>query len=334
MKRRHPSWGLQKIMLPPIFYSYLPCKNVHMKHKPSSADHTAVPDLMELKEVAAYLRIGERTVYDLVKQKKIPCSRVTGKWLFPKRLVDLWIDQNTEAAGLGRARPTASRVVAGSHDPLLDWAVRKSGCNMAMLSGGSRSGLVRLYDAEAVIAGIHLYDAATNDFNKAALAAAPLGEWVAITMAERQQGLVVATGNPLQIASISDLVAVNARVALRQPGAGSRELWDCLRDQSGYSPQQFTTLDALALTETDLALAVREGAADAGLAIESAARNFGLGFIPLKVERFDLVMLRREYFSADVQRLFACIMGEAFALHAASLAGYELAKRGQVVFNS
>jgi putative molybdopterin biosynthesis protein len=321
-------------MLPPIIYSYLPCKNVRMKHKPSSPDRTAVPDLMELKEVAAYLRIGERTVYDMVKQKKIPCSRVTGKWLFPKRLVDLWIDQNTEAAGLGRATPNLSRIVAGSHDPLLDWAVRESGCNMAMLSGGSRSGLDRLYAAEAVIAGIHLYDAATDDFNVAALAAAPLGEWVAITMAERQQGLVVANGNPLQIASIGDLIAVNARVALRQPGAGSRELWDALREQSGHAHDQFATLDAVALTETDLALAIREGAADAGLAIESAARNFGLGFIPLKVERFDLVMPRREYFSADVQRLFACIMGETFARHAASLAGYDLTKRGQVVFNS
>ncbi|MFM7293881.1 MAG: substrate-binding domain-containing protein [Burkholderiales bacterium] len=334
MKRRRCLLDLPKIMLPPMTHSCLPCKNVRMKRNMSSPDRSAVPDLMELKEVAAYLRIGERTVYDLVKQKKIPCSRVTGKWLFPKRLVDLWIDQNTEAAALGRVRPTASRVVAGSHDPLLEWAVRESGCNMAMLSGGSRSGLDRLYAAEAVIAGIHLYDPAAEDFNVAALAAAPLGEWVAITMAQRQQGLVVANGNPLQIATIADLVAANARVVLRQPGAGSRELWDCLREQSGYAQHQFTTLNALALTETDLALAIREGVADAGLAIESAARNFGLGFIPLKVERFDLVMLRREYFSADVQRLFACIMGEAFALHAASLAGYDLAKRGQVVFNS
>jgi excisionase family DNA binding protein len=294
----------------------------------------ALPELMELKEVAEYLRVGERTVYELVKQKKIPCSRVTGKWLFPKRLIDLWIAQNTESAGLDKSASAASRVVAGSHDPLLEWAVRESGCEMAMLSGGSRSGLARLFAGEAVIAGVHLFDAPSDTFNTKALLAAPAGEWVAITMAERQQGLVVAKGNPLGIERIADLAASRARVVLRQLGAGSRELWDALCAQSGLTTDAFVNLSALALTETDLALAVREGAADAGLAIESAARNFGLDFIPLKVERFDFVMSRREYFSADVQLLFACIMGEKFARHAASLAGYQLTRRGQVVFNA
>jgi excisionase family DNA binding protein len=309
--------------------------------KPSKISKAAItrpgehaPELMELKEVAAYLRVGERTVYELVKQKKIPCSRVTGKWLFPKRLIDLWIDQNTESAGLEKSAPASSRVVAGSHDPLLEWAVRESGCEMAMLSGGSRSGLARLYGGEAVIAGVHLFDAPSDSFNAVALSTAPAGEWVAISMAERQQGLVVAKGNPLGIKGIADLAASQARVVLRQPGAGSRELWDALCAQSALTPAAFTSLTALALTETDLALAVREGAADAGLAIESAARNFGLDFVALKVERFDLVMSRREYFSADVQRLFACIMGDTFARHAASLAGYDLARRGQVAFNS
>ncbi len=289
---------------------------------------------MELKEVAEYLRIGERTVYELVKQKKIPCSRVTGKWLFPKRLIDLWIDQNTEAAGLGGAKSTTNRVVAGSHDPLLEWAVRESGGEMAMLSGGSRSGLTRLFAGEAVVAGIHLFDAESGEFNLPALRAAPAGEWVAITMAERQQGLVLAKGNPLGIGNIPDLVARRARVVRRQPGAGSRELWDALIAEAGFVSSAFSTLDAPALTETDLALAIREGTADAGLAIETAAKNLGLDFIPLKVERFDLVMSRREYFSMDVQRLVACLMSDTFARHAKSLAGYDLARRGQVAFNS
>ena len=295
---------------------------------------STAPELMELKEVAGYLRVGERTVYELVKQKKIPCSRVTGKWLFPKRLIDLWIDQNTEAVGLGGLRTITNRVVAGSHDPLLEWAVRESGCEMAMLTGGSRGGLTRLFAGEAVITGIHLFDAATGDFNLSALRAAPAGEWVAITMSERQQGLVLAKGNPLSIHRIGDLVATRARVVRRQAGAGSRELWDALIADAGFTSSAFNTLDAPALTETDLALAVREGAADAGLAIETAARNLGLDFIRLKVERFDLVMSRREYFSLDVQRLIACVMSDAFARHATLLAGYDLARRGQVAFNS
>lgn len=296
-----------------------------------------VPEMMELKEVASYLRIGERTVYELVKQKKIPCSRVTGKWLFPKRLIDLWIDKNTQTAGLANAaggNRVAARVVAGSHDPLLEWAMRESGCEMAMLSGGSRNGLERLANAEVTIAGIHLFDERTDNFNLAALAEMPAGEWVAITMTERRQGLVLARGNPLGITSITDLVNRDAKVVLRQRGSGSRELWDALLARTSLKKGSCRLLDAVALTETDLALAVRDGFADAGLAIETAARSLGLDFIPLMTERFDLVMSRREYFSADVQRLLACIMSDRFAKHAASLAGYDVTRRGEVAFNA
>lgn len=299
---------------------------------------TSTPELMELKEVAAYLRLGERTVYALVKEKKIPCSRVTGKWLFPKRLIDLWIDQNTDAANLGAHASAMSnelpRVVAGSHDPLLEWAVRESEAGLALLTGGSRDGLARLAAGEALMAGIHLIDRTTGEFNRAAIAALPTGEWVGIRLAARVQGLVVPKGNPLNIGSVGDVARRQARVVLRQQGAGSRELWESLVAASGFEDSVFRCIAPAALTEMDLALAVREGAADTGLAIASAAKSFNLDFVPLATEYFDLVLSRRAYFTADVQRLFALVMSDAFATRAGALGGYDVSMRGAVIYNA
>jgi len=122
-------------------------------------------EFMNTKEVADYLRIKQRKVYALLRAKRIPCSRVTGKWLFPKHLIDLWVAENTDYAGLGfETRPPAP-VVAGSHDPLLDWAVRESGCGLALRASGSLDGLKQLAAGEAVMAGLHVRDTKTGEYN-------------------------------------------------------------------------------------------------------------------------------------------------------------------------
>ena len=96
-------------------------------------------DFLTTKEVAAYLRIKERRVYELVRQRAIPCTRVTGKWLFPKALIDVWLAEGVDGEAAVRPPP----VIAGSQDPLLDWAVKESGCGLALLAGGSLDGLNR-----------------------------------------------------------------------------------------------------------------------------------------------------------------------------------------------
>src|SRR5579875_4109992 len=105
-------------------------------------------------EVADYLRLKERTIYELVRTKQIPCSRVTGKLLFPRQLIDLWVARQTEFAGPDLR--VAPPVAAGSHDPLLEWALRESGSELALLASGSEDGLKRLVANKAVVAGLHL----------------------------------------------------------------------------------------------------------------------------------------------------------------------------------
>lgn len=299
-------------------------------------------ELMTTREVADYLRIKERKVYDLVREGRIPCSRVTGKWLFPRKLIDLWIAGSTELpADMAEQRsapeagsPMPPPVAAGSHDPLLDWALRASQSGLALLPGGSLDGLERLAAGEAMLAGLHVLEEETDTYNEAAIARALPGRpVVAVEWAWRQQGLVVAPGNPLDLHSVADLAERRARVASRQPEAGSQILLLHLLRAAGTDPADIDLSDAPARSEADLALDVQEGRADAGLAVAAVARQHRLDFVPLYRERYDLVMTRRAYFSAPVQTLLAFTRTDALLARADEMGGYDIGGLGRVVYN-
>jgi putative molybdopterin biosynthesis protein len=292
-------------------------------------------DMMDTREVAAYLRLKERRIYDLVRTNVLPHVRATGKLLFPRAQIDAWL-----AAKAGSPRVLASGassmppIIAGSHDPLLEWAARESRCGLAILPCGSRAGIARLADGGAMVAATHWLDAASGEYNvplvRTALAGADI---VAIEWAQRAQGLVVRPGNPLQIRGIGDLAARNARVIARQPDSGSDRLLDELLRKAGIGKETIRWLPRPALTEMDLAEAIHDGGADAGLAIEAAARSRGLTFIPLVVERFDLIMHRRDYFEPALQALWTFARTPQFAAQARTLSGYDVGAAGRVVFN-
>ena len=290
-------------------------------------------EFMNTAEVADYLRIKERTVYELVRTRRIPCSRVTGRWLFPKRMIDLWVTRNAELPDAGLQ--TAPPVVAGSHDPLLEWAVRESGCELALLSAGSEDGLRRLAAGQALVAGLHLIDPDSGAYNLPTVAAiGRLTDLVLIEWAWRDQGLVVPPGNPLGIAALEDLKAKEARVARRQEGAGAQILLRHLLDRAGVAYDELRIIDPPMRTETDLAAAVLDGKADCGLAIRAVARRFRLDFVPLHRERFDLAMRRRDYFEPALQTLFRFTRSSAFAERAQELGGYDIRETGRVVYNA
>lgn len=282
---------------------------------------------MNTREVADYLRIKERKVYDLISKKEIPCTRVTGKWLFPKPLIDAWLARGTETMGISLAPPPA--VVAGSHDPLLDWSLRKSGCDLALLPGGSLDGLRRFAGGDAVLCGLHIPE--PEGYNSQTVAKQCAGQGtVLVEWARREQGLVLAKGNTLNITSLADLVKVNARVAVRQPDAGSRLLFQNLLDQAGIEFDQLNALTEVFRNENDLGLAILDGKADAGLGIAAVARGQRLDFVPLHRERFDLLARRRDYFEPPIQTLLAFTRTEAFREKAEEMGGYDIANIGQI----
>jgi len=297
-----------------------------------------VPELMSTKEVADYLRIKERKVYELVRDGRIPCTRVTGKYLFPRHLIDRWLAESTAVPSgtpIALHRPLAPPVVAGSHDPLLEWALRESRCGLALMAGGSLDGLKRLEAGEAQLCGMHVLDGASGTYNLPLLKSALAGlDIVAIEWAWREQGLVVAAGNPHGLRELRDVAAKHLTVMPRQPESGSQILFAHLLEKAGVAPAAITLAPAPALSESDLALAIAEGKADAGLAVRAVARQFGLGFLPLARERYDLVMRRRDFFEPPVQALFAFARGERFRTRAEEMGGYDTSGLGAVAYNS
>ena len=290
-----------------------------------------MPEMMTTLEVADYLRVKERKIYDLIRQDAIPCARVSGKWLFPKALIDRWVLQSVQG-GVVAAKPVPP-VIAGSHDPLLDWAIRESGSALAFLSGGSLDGLQRVADGAAALCGAHMRDAETGTYNIPWVERILAGsDVVVIAWARRQQGLVVAQGNPLGIRIIADL-ARGPRVVRRQEGAGSRLLLEQLLAEEGCDPEALVYAEGIARTEAYLGAMIVDGKADAGLAIGAAASMFRLDFMPLHEERFDLIVRRREFFEPPVQALLAFARSPAFEIRAGELGGYDVSSTGAVVWN-
>ncbi len=297
-------------------------------------DSQDFPEMMDTHQVARYLRVKERKVYELLKERRIPCTRVTGKWLFPKGEIDAWLKRNSASPSDAPRPGPAPMVMAGSHDPLLEWCLREVGGGLAVLPGSSMDGLRQLALGEAAAAGIHLLDTESGTYNlpqvQEMLAERNV---VLIEWAWRQQGLVVASGNPLGLGSLADLVAAKARVVLRQEGAGSRLLLDRLLAEAGIAAESLTTAQVPVRSETDVGLAILEGAADAGLAVASVAKSLKLGFVPLHRERFDLAIDRRAYFEPPIQALLAFVRTNEFARRVETLGGYDVSGIGSIRWN-
>lgn len=294
-----------------------------------AAEPAAPARYLTTREVATLLRIKERKVYELVAESAIPVCRVTGKLLFPRRQIEAWVDGSIEWTGDSERLSAPPPVVAGSHDPLLDWALRESGSGLATVYEGSLSGLQRMADGKAMAAGMHVFEPASGDWNRDHVAATPgLNGIVLIEWARRSQGLVVAAGNPAKIASVADLRG--RTVVPRQAEAGSQILLRHLMEEAGLGEDDVTMLASPARSETDVAHAVAGGKADAGLAIETVARQFRLGFVPLAHERFDIAIGRRDYFEPPFQTLLAFTRTAGFAERARELGGYDITGLGTV----
>jgi excisionase family DNA binding protein len=287
--------------------------------------------LLTSAEAAAYLRLKERKLYELVAERAIPCTKVTGRWLFPKCDLDGWVLAGLERPA-GLARPDSPPIIGGSHDPLIEWALRESGSGLAILAEGSEAGLARFHKGEVVGAAIHLHAIGEpqRDANvEAVRSGSGLQGAVLIALLRREQGLLVARGNPLGITSVKDIAERRARLAQRQRGAGAQLLLLSLLVQAGCELEALEQ-GPMCPTGSDLAHAVQTGKADCGIATRSAAAAAQLDFVPLMWERFDFVTQQRDYFKPPLQRLFAFTRTSAFARRAAEMTGYDTDVTGSV----
>ena len=294
-------------------------------------------EFLTTSEAAEYVRLGERKLYELVTAGAIPCSKVAGKWLFPRHELDLWVLSGlARPAGMLAANPPP--IVGGSQDDLLAWSLRESGSGLASLTEGTARGLDRLLRGEVIAAAIHFHgDAvssdAAEDANIAAARAMPgLHDAVLIGFARREQGLLLAPGNPKQLHGLADVLSSGARMAVRQPGSGAQMLLEVLLTRAGAGPKDLRRCEPPCLTGPDLADAIAAGKADCGLATRAAAKSAGLDFVPLVSEHFDLLMRQRSYFQPQIQALVGFLGQKRLKQRAAQLTGYDTTPAGQVRF--
>ena len=287
-------------------------------------------EFLTTADLAALLHLKERKIYELAASGKVPCSRATGKLLFPRQAIDAWIARHSSGLDVTDT-PVRPNVVAGSHDPLLEWALRESRAGLATYFDGSLDGLDQLAAGGALASALHIYDGVSGRWNVPVVVSRFAHQPVVLMeFAWRERGLVVASGRERSIKGIGDIRG--QRVVPRQPEAGSQSLLLHLMGEHGVSLSD-VDFTALARTETDAALAVAEGQADVALGLLGLARQLQLGFVSLINERFDLVIDRRSWFEPPLQRFQSFCRGRDFLDKAQSMSGYDVSGFGRIHFN-
>jgi excisionase family DNA binding protein len=288
-------------------------------------------ELLTTVEAAHYLRIKERKLYELVADGAVPCTKVTGKWLFPRGDLDRWLLAGM-ARPLGVVPADPPPILGGSHDPLLQWALAESRAGLALLPEGSENGYRRFLAGEVIAAAIHFHDLddPARDANIDVVSKeTSLHDAVLISFATREQGLLTAAGNPLGLTGLCDAVAKSARVASRPEGAGAQQLQLGLMKRDGIRPGDIKHA-LVAPTGPDIAQAIRAGRADCGIATRSVATAAGVDFVPLLTEHFDLLMRQRDSYRPPLQRFLALLRTPVFGVRAAELGGLDVSAAGAV----
>jgi len=296
---------------------------------------------MNTREVADYLGIHEKQVYALIKAGQMPATRVTGKWIFPRKLIDDWIESQARA-GLGEAKQKTGRIegallAAGSNDPALDLlltSVQAAHPEFYLFSAamGSTAGLKALGGGYTDVAWSHLYDPAAGDYNTPEILSPYLRDlpFVVVHLFSRELGLIVPANNPLGITGLADVWQRRLRIVNRQPGAGTRVYLDHLLQGCGASPDQLPGYEMEVFTHMDVGLAVLSGKADTGLATTAVARMLGLQSIPMTTECFSMVLAQSTFFAKGVQALLDVLRSGPFQNKAAAMGGYDFKDAGRI----
>jgi putative molybdopterin biosynthesis protein len=228
------------------------------------------------------------------------------------------------------------RLVLAGCDPatgLLSRMVEKiSGVEVVSAAASSKLALTWLSEGKVHIAGSHLEDPKTGEFNLPFIRKHfPDEDFSVVTFARWEEGLVIASGNPKGVRKIEDLARKNIKFVNREAGSGSRGLLDKLLEKAGMDAQKVQGYDRIAFGHLAAAYCVVSRDADACLATRSAAQTFGLDFIPLRSERYDLVMRKRTADLPAVKAFLDVLQRATLRRKLEVLAGYDTSETGTLV---
>ncbi|MBW1682164.1 MAG: helix-turn-helix transcriptional regulator [Deltaproteobacteria bacterium] len=296
--------------------------------------------LMNTRQVARFLDVNEKVVYSLISEKGLPATKVTGKWLFPRHLVERWVENRT--INYPRERDPLPPyhgllIIAGSNDILLERAIslynRLDTGHVAVFGNmGSLGGIRALRQNLCHMACSHLLQENGDEYNFL-FAREELEESPAVVnFCRREQGLLLCPGNPRGIQGVSDLCKEGVRVVNRATGTGTRLLFDKMLQEAEISPENLAGYDEEKRSHMEVGLEVLAGRADAGPGIRAVAGLLGLEFIPFRWERFDFIVSRERFFDRGIQRFLGLLHEKAFRALAEPLEGYDLAFCGKMVY--
>ncbi len=296
--------------------------------------------LLSTKEVARLLNVNEKMVYTLVAEKGLPASKVTGKWLFPRHLVEQWVETQTiNYPDTGSLQPIKQGILilAGSNDPLLDRTISLFNSQfqapLAVFGNlGSMGGLRALRQNLCHIASSHLLQEDEQEYNFD-YAFQELDSMPAVVnFSRREQGILVAAGNPKNISGVADLAGPGMRMVNRPLGTGTRLLLDREFKKAGIQGEKIEGYGDEVHRHLDVGLEIVAGRADAGPGIGAVAGLLDIGFVPIRWERFDLMILKDHFFDEGIQQFLSLLHEAQFRQIAEALNGYDISMSGKMVF--
>lgn len=295
---------------------------------------------MGTKEVAQFLGVNEKMVYSLVSEKGLPATKITGKWLFPRQLVKQWLERHIVNAPGADSQPASEQtlVIAGSHDILLDRTMGlfnrlHKECLVLFGNLGSQGGLRALARGVCHMASSHLLQKDEEEYNFEYMVQEIQGELPAVVnFCRREQGLIIEKGNPHKIEGISGLGKEGICIVNRPAGTGTRLLFDLELEKAGLDGKNIEGYQKSFRGHLDVGLEVLSGRAHAAPGIRTVAGLLGLEFIPLRWERYDLLVSKERFFEEGVQLFLGLLHEPSFKEIAAGLEGYDLSLSGKIVF--
>ncbi len=281
------------------------------------------------KEIARYLRINEKKVYALVAEGKLPAARISGKWLFPKHVIDEWIEKNTRIPGQGLMGAILDEmvVVQGSDDWLFSKAARnfqeRSEVPVVSSRVGSLAGIAAIDQGKAHLAGCHV----KNEAVKKSIVGGQ-GCYL-VNLFSREQALIFDREKHPDVRGLASLVDQGIAFAGRQPLSGTQRLTEHLLGEEGVDPAHLTVAGEYS-SHLELALAIRTGKAGAGVGTVQAAQMAGLDFVPLATEAYKLAIPLAFASHPQMVRLLDFLLSELKAAAGENPAGYDLASLGKM----
>jgi excisionase family DNA binding protein len=306
----------------------------------AGTEENPMNSLLSTKEVAQLLNVNEKMIYMLVSEKGLPATKITGKWLFPRHLLEQWIETNTinYPKSADHLPPYQGLlIITGSNDPLLDKTIslfnRLYPGHVAVFGNlGSMGGLRALRQNLCHIAASHLIQDDEEEYNFD-YAFKELEQMPAlVNFCKREQGILVKKGNPENITRMADLNRPGITIVNRPLGTGTRLLLDRELKKAGIPGEKLKGYTNEVHRHLDVGLEILAGRADAGPAIRAVASLLDIDFVPLRWERYDLMLSKERFFDESIQLFLSLLHETQFRLIAEALEGYDISVSGKMVF--